>query len=55
MTLEELIRLLENKLADAINKNVLAISIGDIEQNINLTSEIETTAATLQKLKSLSS
>jgi hypothetical protein len=51
MTLEELIKLIENRLADTANKKVLAISIGDIEQLSKLEKDEHSTSTLLSQLK----
>ena len=51
MTLEELIKLIENRLADTANKKVLATSIGDIEQLSKLEKDEHSTSTLLSQLK----
>lgn len=53
MNIEELIFLCENRLNYLNSQLGTAIALGDIQQIARIETEIETTGATLQKLKSL--
>jgi hypothetical protein len=53
MNIEELIFLCENRLSYLNSQLGTATALGDIQQIVRIQAEIETTAATLQKLRSL--
>lgn len=53
MTVQELIRLLENKLVELNRARASLFNVGDVGAVFNLDAEIEKTAATLNQLKAL--
>jgi hypothetical protein len=53
MNIQELLFLCENRLSYLNSQLATAIALGDVQQIVRIEAEIETTAATIQKLKSL--